>query len=545
MAKAILLVRVSTFVQDFEGQMTDLIRHAESKGYPVSDQIVIKNKESAIKLEDEEREGLTEMYQLLEEDKEREINAVFVWEVSRIGRKGRTLDNVKNYLIERRTQLYIYKPTLQLLNDDGSENGMTKVMFELLATMAQQEMLLKTERIMRQRRWNAENGRVSSGKPLFGYIKGENGKVEEDKKGGTADTVRNIFEMYENGESVLSIYDTLAKRGELEKIKKEDEQSTKKAKQNIIKRIISNPSYCGRTRENITIKSGKNEGKKCNGTTTQYKAIISEETFDNVARIRHERLKGEKKDTNNIYFGKGIIKYTEGHRTEAMCARRSTIDYYGSLTHTSISINLMDSILWNEAKQAKLEDMNKNSKAKKEELERNLMEITKKIETAYNIIARNKRNIKKAENAFFDEKMTKDDYYKKYDELKKGIEEEEREITKYEEKRAAKKRQLENAINGGENNTMADVETLGSNDNEKYNIIHEMIKKVIVRKNGENKIITLYNHDDDEFSNTYIYRKRGSKTTLFVMNDNANSEINLSEFVIKRFERKAYPKKER
>ena len=165
--KCILLVRVSSYVQNYEAQMDDLIKYAEKLGFSKENQIIIANKESATKLTDEEREGLTDMFRLLDEDTEKQINAVFVWEVSRIGRQGETLDNVKNYLIKRHTQLYIYKPTIQLLDADGNVNFVAKIVFELLATMAQQENFLKTERTMRTRRENVKNGKVSSGSVLL------------------------------------------------------------------------------------------------------------------------------------------------------------------------------------------------------------------------------------------------------------------------------------------------------------------------------------------------------------------------------------------
>jgi DNA invertase Pin-like site-specific DNA recombinase len=81
--KCILLVRVSSYVQNYEAQMDDLIKYAEKLGYTKENQIIIANKESG-KLSEEEREGLTEMFQYLESDTQKQINAVFVWEVSRI-----------------------------------------------------------------------------------------------------------------------------------------------------------------------------------------------------------------------------------------------------------------------------------------------------------------------------------------------------------------------------------------------------------------------------------------------------------------------------
>ena len=55
MAKAILLVRVSTENQSFEQQTKELINVALKDGYDKSDLIIIENKESAIKNDEEHR----------------------------------------------------------------------------------------------------------------------------------------------------------------------------------------------------------------------------------------------------------------------------------------------------------------------------------------------------------------------------------------------------------------------------------------------------------------------------------------------------------
>ena len=56
--KAILLVRVSTKVQDFDEQEKEIYRMAVKDGYKPEDIISICEKESGIKLPEEERAGL-------------------------------------------------------------------------------------------------------------------------------------------------------------------------------------------------------------------------------------------------------------------------------------------------------------------------------------------------------------------------------------------------------------------------------------------------------------------------------------------------------
>ena len=68
MAKAILLVRVSTLSQTYEQQTKDLVSVAVKDGYSEKDLIIIENKESAIKNDEEHRLGLVEMKERIESD---------------------------------------------------------------------------------------------------------------------------------------------------------------------------------------------------------------------------------------------------------------------------------------------------------------------------------------------------------------------------------------------------------------------------------------------------------------------------------------------
>lgn len=83
--KAILLVRVSTDRQEFDEQERIIYNQAIKDGYNDCDIMPIKEKESGIKLSEEERQGLNRMKEAIESDKE--INCVYAWEISRIARR--------------------------------------------------------------------------------------------------------------------------------------------------------------------------------------------------------------------------------------------------------------------------------------------------------------------------------------------------------------------------------------------------------------------------------------------------------------------------
>lgn len=84
--KCILLVRVSTQRQDFDEQERQLYELAIADGYKDTEIIPICEKESGIKLKEDERKGLN---RLKEEVTKGGVTCVYAWEVSRIGRKRR------------------------------------------------------------------------------------------------------------------------------------------------------------------------------------------------------------------------------------------------------------------------------------------------------------------------------------------------------------------------------------------------------------------------------------------------------------------------
>ena len=87
MAKAILLVRVSTDRQSFDEQEQQLFQLAIKDGYSEDNIIPICEKESGRKLKEDERKGLNKMKELIESDSS--INCVYAWEISRIARSGK------------------------------------------------------------------------------------------------------------------------------------------------------------------------------------------------------------------------------------------------------------------------------------------------------------------------------------------------------------------------------------------------------------------------------------------------------------------------
>lgn len=168
--KIILLSRVSTSPQDIESQTNDLIREATKLGYNATNQIIIENVESGIKLSEEERLGLNKMKHYIETDQS--IDCVMCWEPSRLARQQKILFSIRDYLLSKKIQLYILKPYVKLLDDSREKIDPTaNIVFSLYATMSENEIMLKKDRFIREKSKMKQAGQKFAGAVVFGYMK--------------------------------------------------------------------------------------------------------------------------------------------------------------------------------------------------------------------------------------------------------------------------------------------------------------------------------------------------------------------------------------
>ena len=99
MGKAIILSRVSTSQQDLTQQTEDVLREAHKDGYSDRNIIIIENVESAIKLSEEERQGLNKMKDYIKRDSS--IQCVYIYELSRLSCRQLVLFSIRYFLVER------------------------------------------------------------------------------------------------------------------------------------------------------------------------------------------------------------------------------------------------------------------------------------------------------------------------------------------------------------------------------------------------------------------------------------------------------------
>ena len=182
--KCICLVRVSTEQQKLEGQKEKVISAAISDGYKLEEIAVVEGKESAIKLQEEERETLNEMKNIIAQYPT--IESVYVFAIDRLARKVSIILSVKDYLLKNKVNLVFLNPrklATMIRNDKGVmvEDEMTSMMLLFLGYGAEMEMKIKLARWKATKDIMRSNNQLTSGRPMFGYKKATNKTVERDE----------------------------------------------------------------------------------------------------------------------------------------------------------------------------------------------------------------------------------------------------------------------------------------------------------------------------------------------------------------------------
>ena len=379
--KAILLVRISSDTQELEEQKKQLTKVALEKKYENKNLINLTHDESAIKLTIDEREGIIKLKQHIEADKS--INAVFVWELSRLVRNQTEGHILKDYFFKNKVQFYCINPEIQLFNDEITAPHETgDVVFPLFLQMTENEMRIKKARFHRSKIRNARTGKYSGGFIKFGYKVNKEGyyEINEDE----AELIRYIFDEYENGRSTMNIQKELLERGKCNG-------------GSFVREILISDNYTG-----ISNKYGM---------ARIYPQIISTEQFNKCRELAKERNKRADK-TKEIYFAKKLIKCVEcGTHYIGM---KSSIQYlcygrYGKeaklkpetacTASASININVLDSLLWRLAKFSEATRTDYIDIKEKENLEIKIIECRKHInESELSINKLNNKKVRIADN---------------------------------------------------------------------------------------------------------------------------------------------------
>lgn len=357
---AILIVRVSTMVQDYEPQIEDLKKYAKDKGY--TDFHIIPTKESGL-IDLNKKEGTNSLFSFIEENPQYKV--VFLTEISRLGRRQSVLHQIKEWLVKNGVQLFVKDIGYSLLDENGKVSIGGDMMFSMYGLFAETEINQKKERFSRAKKSLMEQGLSISGKTLFGYKRIVLGGIPKrttlEIDENSAEKVRMLFNWYLNG---IDVYEKKVsiKRIALECIKLGFPKYTH-SKRNINK-LLKEDGYTGykvtnNKRKNINYKEGGNDEKYLvTNNIIKYPPIIDKETFNSVQERLLQNNSRIDKSTKNITILSKLIKcskcenhYGGNYRVVKSrnvdtyrCNSRTSIGFCNN--NQSISMSMLDSSVW-------------------------------------------------------------------------------------------------------------------------------------------------------------------------------------------------------
>lgn len=329
MKDTLAIIRTSTERQEIESQQKELLEFIKKDGINVKQvQVIGEAGASAIKLDERYRRNLDKVYELINAGN---VKIVYAWSLDRIGRDEETLIKFKNFLIEHKVNLKTVNPTMTLLNPDGTVNNGMELAFSLYITLAKQEMQQKKARFKRARERNKENGRFNGGPNiLLGYKVDERGFIVPDEI--EAEKVKLMFELYATGEySVKKLSNEMRERGL--------SGGKYMMQPPHVGRYLRNEIYCGRG---------------------NLPAIIPTGLFDKVQQLLSDNVTLLSREHTHSYFGTKLIKCPEcGHfyctNIRSYRCNQHVLKKCGNTL--SVSLSVIDGLLWHYAKQLELDFM--------------------------------------------------------------------------------------------------------------------------------------------------------------------------------------------
>lgn len=277
--KAIAVLRVSTDSQQIDDQRSELYEFIKSQGY---DEIIPIEAigASAVKLNDRYMYMMQRIKDTINTDKD--VKAVFVWHLNRLGRNDVVLMEIKQFFIKNNVQFICKNPYLKLLNEDGTVNPGMELAFSLFATMSKQEVDERKAKFKRAKTSMAKKGQYIGGNTIkYGYAVDENGFFVVDKE--ESEIIKTIFDLYSTWE--YSTY-TLAK---------ELQERGMEVSENLVNKTLRCEAYIG---------------EEVSDTGMHYPPIISRELFDRCAEIRQGN-KIDMKRGERISLGAKLVKCPE------------------------------------------------------------------------------------------------------------------------------------------------------------------------------------------------------------------------------------------
>lgn len=488
--KCICFSRVSSYRQSLTAQK-GAVKTAALKEYKTSEIIEVSGKESAIKLDEEERQTLNELKSLVEQYPT--IESVYFFAVDRLARRVSIVISIKEWADEHKINLvflnpYPFSTWFRSTEGEWKKNEISDIYLMFLGYGAKMEMEIKKERFANAKAWMRKNNKVT-GKILFGYTTTPTKDVDYHKK--NAPIIRWIFDCYlKKNMSTQQIFKEGFDLGYWGWLENRATQANK------IRAIMRNKKYAG----------------ICEEDSLQYPPIVSEDEIDEaINKMKERRNKPTKILTNNIYYCKGILR--DEPSNTALIVDRNHVRYRAKNVNTvyGLNINICDSLIWQTAYECKWNLMSVQDDSQKEEAMKQMEDISTKIIHLKGYIEKElSPKYTKAYNAYINSKgrITLEMYNDTISTIEKEQKALEREIQGLEKRETELSTLLQELDKKDKINTSIYTIREISDDKLRMEIINECITNMTINKISE-KIYVIKVHSLMATSpNVYVYYHR-------------------------------------
>ena len=518
MKKILAILRVSTEKQELESQKLELASYIKTKGFKDKEIQWLEAKGASARMVNEKyKMFLDDIKTIIKNNPS--IKAVAMWSLNRLGRVESKLMEMKEFFINNKIQVYCMNPNISLFDEHSGEVSIgMSVAFSMYAAMVKldtDEMFSKCDRGRRQ---SAKEGKYIGGYINFGYkIANKHIVIDEEE----ASLVRKVFTMYSNGEmSCAKIAKELDRQGYTVRNRRDKTKRTK-ITMNTISKMIHNKAYLG------TKKTAKFE--------IQYPPIISQVLWNKCRLVASKNNKVSDKSYKNYHLGNNIIKcpfcgygYLWSHNVYQCYKHRARYRFKDDCTE---SVPIRDTVIDPIIMSCAVEFANLYAHERKVDSIRKyktrINELRKKIEHSESLIETDYEEKKKRLNELYiDDKIGKQYYTSKTDEIEAMIKIEKARINEYKKEYT----NLRSMVDGGDieekQYELSQIRALGD-CKEKKDFVNEYIEKVWIFKDrievypkfGKRMVITTpdYYYDGDELQyNVIEYDKRMNFYPTFI-----------------------------
>lgn len=396
MAKKVLVVlRVSTDRQSVESQKTEMQAFCIAKGFKPNQIEYIESAGASART-------MNQKYlQMIEQMKStliaKDIKAVALWHLNRLGRRESKLNELKQWFIDNGINVLVKNPDLSLFDDDGKVSKMGSIFYSFLATSIEFDTSELMEKTRRGRERNSQLGKFTGGAygTLYGYAVNSEGYIVESPSESAI--VNEVFEMYASGEySITRLAKELSDRGYTFR--------GRKVTDSLVARTISQKSYLG-------------EGK--------FTQIISRELWDRVRAVGAGNAKAQPKDHATINIASKLIKcsccgenYVKSNN-QYVCYRKKFPHRFAEpcTEAPAIAESVIDKILLQVANMYASMDMFARADKEKEDMRKQIAVLSLKTDECVKKLRKIDDSLTRAKNMHIDGDLTAAQYTKKKESL--------------------------------------------------------------------------------------------------------------------------------